>query len=313
MLPRTANCSRGVEKISTRGVVPLDADFGLQSADLVQTDEVDRGVVELKGGRCFDEVKKLLVRIVPKDDPLTFIIKQPGEGVVDLLGFHLLFYHSLRGFTGKNTSDIPLTVQDTHDPNAVFGFLIVDTDILKPGNRPSSQVSETPMLKGLRRSDTGHLQQAINRTLYCFEKSLGGIWSSLLDKILKLPEDIFPCDRADDEFLTHPFFRCGARLRGCFFSRLAASALRSRQNSGATGMDSPEFTPSSNSASSWRPASFVCSSRTRARKYSLTLPNPFRFTWVSTNFRKDSGIEMVTVVIHCPSVVESSLAGYQES
>src|SRR5262249_43411217 len=68
-------------------------------------------------------------------------------------------------------------------------------------------------------------------------------------------------------------------------------------------MGSPDASPSSNSASNRASASRSCASRNRLRKYSLTSPYPLLATWASTNCMRDSGNEIVTVVMAGPCLV----------
>src|SRR6266849_6231817 len=98
----------------------------------------------------------------------------------------------------------------------------------------------------------------------------------------------------------------GFALHAAYFSAIfSVFAFRLFQYSSSIGMESPDANPSSNSASNRASASRSCASRNRLRKYSLMSPYPLLATWASTNCLRDSGNEMVTVVMAGPYFVSA--------
>jgi hypothetical protein len=102
-------------------------------------------------------------------------------------------------------------------------------------------------------------------------------------------KNVLPGRRADEVFHLQRF----RFFRSSIFP--SASARRSFQNLWSRGMSSPEFRPSSSNSSRRVSRSFSCASRSKVRKYSLTLPYPRDAICCSTNSLRGSGREIVTL------------------
>ena len=75
---------RCINEIAPLGIVLLQADFCFKCPNLIQSEDVDAfGKVEQGQGDG-----KLLIRVVPEDDPVPFFVKQAGQGVFDLRVVH---------------------------------------------------------------------------------------------------------------------------------------------------------------------------------------------------------------------------------
>src|SRR6266849_2539032 len=199
----------------------------------------------------------------------------------------------------ENRTDVSLTMENANDREHVLAQQIVNAEFVKSLHGPRAKIAKYRIAYRLGGTSLRPRQREFDAQFDRTAETFRDIREPLLRIPFKLPHNVSIRRWQKDEL--HGF-----TLRAAYFSAiLSVLAFRLFEYSTSIGMGSPDASPSSNSASNRASASRSCASRNRLRKYSLMSPYPLLATWASTNCLRDSGNEMVTVVMAGPYFVSA--------